>query len=140
MLLARLAAATALCAALATPAFAADPVEGLWLVQAGTAKVKVAPCAADKAKMCGQITWLKNAGAKDANNPDESLRSRPIMGMLMIRDFKSAGPGKWTGGKIYDPNSGKTYGSKMSANPDGTLKVEGCIAVVCQAQTWKRAS
>ncbi|WP_312165863.1 DUF2147 domain-containing protein [Phenylobacterium sp.] len=140
MLIARLAAATVLAAALATPALAADPVEGLWLVQSGTAKVKVAPCAADKARMCGQIAWLQTAGAKDANNPDASLRDRPVMGMLMIRDFKPAGPGKWTGGKIYDPNSGKTYGSKMSANPDGTLKVEGCVAVVCQAQTWKRAS
>ena len=140
MTLARLAAATALAAAIASPALADDPVEGLWLVQAGTAKVKVAPCASDKTKMCGQVAWLKTTGAKDANNPDASLRSRPIMGMLMIRDFKSAGPGKWTGGKIYDPNSGKTYGSKMSANPDGTLKVEGCITVVCQAQTWKRSS
>jgi uncharacterized protein (DUF2147 family) len=140
MTLARLAAATALAAAIASPALAADPVEGLWLVEAGSAKIKVAPCASDKSKMCGQVAWLKMAGAKDANNPDASLRSRPILGMLMIRDFKSAGPGKWTGGKIYDPNSGKTYGSKMSANPNGTLKVEGCVAVVCQAQTWKRAS
>ena len=140
MSLVRLAAATALAVAIASPALAADPVEGLWLVQAGTAKVKVAPCARDKSRMCGQVAWLKTPGAKDANNPDASLRSRPIMGMLMIRDFKSAGPGKWTGGKIYDPNSGKTYGSKMSANPDGTLKVEGCVAVVCQAQTWKRTN
>ena len=140
MTLARLAAATALAAAIASPALADDPVEGLWLVQAGTAKVKVAPCASDKTKMCGQVAWLKTTGAKDANNPDASLRSRPILGMLMIRDFKSAGPGKWTGGKIYDPNSGKTYGSKITANPDGTLKVEGCVAVVCQAQTWKKTS
>ena len=140
MTLARLAAATALAAAIASPALADDPVEGLWLVQAGTAKVKVAPCASDKTKMCGQVAWLKTTGAKDANNPDASLRSRPIMGLLMIRDFKPAGAGKWTSGKIYDPNSGKTYGSKMSANPDGTLKVEGCVAVVCQAQTWKRTS
>ena len=93
MTLARLAAATALAAAIASPALAADPVEGLWLVQAGTAKVKVAPCASDKTKMCGQVSWLKTTGAKDANNPDASLRSRPILGMLMIRDFKSAGPG-----------------------------------------------
>ena len=140
MTLARLAAATALAAAIASPALADDPVEGLWLIQAGTAKVKVAPCASDKTKMCGQVAWLKTTGAKDANNPDASLRSRPILGMLMIRDFKSAGPGKWTGGKIYGPNSGRTYGAKMTANPNGTLKVEGCIAVVCQAQTWKRTS
>ena len=139
MTLARLALATVAVVALATPALAADSVEGLWLVQAGTAKVKVAPCA-DKSKMCGQITWLKNGPAKDANNPDASLRERPLVGMLMIRDFKSAGPGKWTGGKIYDPSSGKTYGSKMNANADGTLKVEGCVSVVCQAQTWKRTN
>lgn len=139
MSLARLALASAAVAVLATPALAADPVEGLWLVEAGTAKIKVAPCA-DKAKMCGQISWLKNGAAKDANNPDASLRDRSLIGMLMIRDFKPAGPGKWTGGKIYDPSSGKTYGSKMSANANGTLKVEGCVSVVCQAQTWKRAN
>lgn len=144
----RLAAAFAAGAvlAMASSAQAADPVEGLWLVQSGTAKVRVSPCASDKSKMCGQIAWLKNpndkAGKplKDANNPDAGQRNRPIVGLLMIRDFKPAGPGRWTGGKIYDPNSGKTFGSKMSANPDGSLKVEGCIAVVCQAQTWKRAS
>lgn len=132
--------------ALATPALAADPVEGHWLVQGGSAKVRVAPCAADKTKMCGTIVWLKNPHdksgqpVKDANNPEASLRHRPLVGLNMIRDFKSAGPGKWTGGKIYDPGGGKTYGSKMSLNGDGTLKVEGCIAVVCQAQTWRRAS
>lgn len=136
---ARLALATLAVASLAAPALAADPVEGLWLVQAGSAKIKVAPCA-DKTKMCGQIVWLKNGPAKDANNPDTSLRDRSLIGMLMIRDFKPAGPGKWTGGKIYDPSSGKTYGSKMSANANGTLKVEGCVSVVCQAQTWKRAN
>ncbi len=130
----------------ASAAQAADPVEGLWLVQSGTAKVKVSPCAADKAKMCGAIVWLKSpndkAGQplKDANNPEPAQRSKPLVGLNMIRDFKSAGPGKWTGGKIYDPGAGKTYGSKMSLNPDGTLKVEGCISVVCQAQTWKRTS
>lgn len=146
MKFAQLAAGSAALALLATTAQAADPVEGLWLVQAGTAKVKVGPCAADKAKMCGVITWLKSPNGKDgqpqkdANNPDAAQRGRPVLGLSMIRDFKPAGPGKWTGGKIYDPTSGKTYGSKMSANPDGTLKVEGCVSVVCQAQTWKKTS
>lgn len=142
----RLAALTAAALSIASAAHAADAVEGLWAVQAGNAKVRVAPCATDKAKMCGQIAWLKNpndaAGQplKDGRNPDASQRNRPIVGLLMIRDFKSAGPGRWTGGKIYDPNTGKTYGSKLTANADGSLKVEGCIAVVCQAQTWKRTN
>ncbi|MDP3853849.1 DUF2147 domain-containing protein [Phenylobacterium sp.] len=130
-------------AAVAGAAQAADPVEGHWVTQGGGARIKVAPCAADKAKMCGTIAWVKAApGAtpKDDNNPDTALRARPLVGLSMIRDFKPSGAGKWTGGKIYNPSNGKTYVSKMSANPDGTLKVEGCVAVICQAQTWKRAS
>ncbi len=125
----------------AAPAFAADPVEGEWLTQAGTGKVRIAPCAGNADRLCGAISWLKNPAdqkATDTNNSDAKLRGRPILGLPMLHGFKSAGPGKWTGGKIYDPQSGKTYDSKLSINPNGTLKVEGCIAVICQAQTWKR--
>ena len=124
----------------AAPALAADPAEGEWLTQGGSGKVRIAPCPGQAGKLCGAISWLRPADAKatDANNPDPKLKTRPILGMPMLWGFKAAGPGKWTGGKIYDPNSGKTYDSKISVKPDGTLKVEGCILMVCQAQTWKR--
>ena len=136
-----LALAAGLALTAATPAFAADPVEGEWLTQAATGKVRIAPCPGKPNLMCGNISWLKdpaNATAKDTNNPDPALKSRPIMGMPMIWNFKQAAPGRWTGGKIYDPNTGKTYDSKISVNANGTLKVEGCVLMVCQAQTWKR--
>lgn len=126
----------------ATPAFAADPVEGDWLTQSGSGKVTIGPCPGKPALMCGRLTWLKDpadAVAKDTHNPDPALRTRTILGLPMIWNFKAAGqPGKWTGGKIYDPEAGKTYDSKISINANGTLKVEGCILVICQAQTWKR--
>lgn len=70
-------------AAVAGAAQAADPVEGQWLVESGTAKIKVAPCATDKARMCGVITWVKApAGAtpRDTNNPETSQRARPWWG------------------------------------------------------------
>lgn len=143
---ARLALAALALAAIGSTAQAADPVEGLWLVQSGTAKVRIAPCTTNRTLMCGTVAWLKTpndkAGQplKDANNPDAGQRGKPILGLNMIRDFKASGAGRWTGGKIYDPGAGKTYGSKMSLNPEGTLKVEGCIAMICQAQTWKRTS
>jgi len=121
----------------AAPAFAADAAEGEWLTQAGTAKVRIGPCATRPERMCGLVSWMKTP-RNDTSNPDASLRNRPILGMALIRNFKTSGPGKWTGGKIYDPESGKTYDSKMSVNANGTLKVEGCILMVCQAQTWKR--
>lgn len=124
---------------IAAPALAADPVEGEWLTQAGTAKVRIAPCAANGQRMCGTVVWLKNPAVKDTENPNAALRDRPILGMNLIRDFKPSAPGRWTGGKIYDPESGKTYDSKISAHANGTLKVEGCVLVVCRAQTWKKS-
>jgi uncharacterized protein (DUF2147 family) len=136
-----LAAALSLAAA---PAFAADPVEGDWMASGGIAKVHIAPCAGQAARLCGQIVWLKDPKDEtgqlkhDARNPDPKLRDRPIIGLPFLRDFKQAGPGKWTGGKIYDPDSGKTYDSKMQINANGTLKLDGCVLVICQAQTWTR--
>jgi len=133
-----LAAGLALAAA---PAFAADPVEGEWFTVGATAKVRIGPCPGKADRMCGVIAWLKNpadAKATDSKNPDARLKSRTLLGLPMIRDFKQAAPGRWTGGKIYDPGSGKTYDSKIGVSPDGTLKVEGCVLVVCQAQTWRR--
>jgi uncharacterized protein (DUF2147 family) len=124
----------------ATPALAADPVQGEWLTQTGSAKIRIGPCPGRPERMCGLVSWLPAANAKatDSNNPNPALKTRPIMGLPMIRDFKQAAPGRWTGGKIYDPNSGKTYDSKMSVNTNGTLKVEGCILMVCQGQTWRK--
>lgn len=129
--------------AFAIGAQAASPVQGDWITQSASGKVRVAPCGE---RLCGTIVWLKNPidrttgqPQKDANNPDPSLRTRPVVGLLLIKDFKAARDGRWTGGTIYDPESGKTYASKIALNPDGSLKVEGCIAIICQAQTWKRA-
>lgn len=136
--------AAALSLAFVAPAFAADPVEGDWLTQDGAAKVHVAPCAGAPAKLCGKITWLKEPNEngqpkRDAHNPDAALRSRPIVGLPFLRDFSQVGPGKWKGGKIYDPQSGKTYDSKMQVNANGTLKLDGCVLMFCQSQTWKRS-
>ena len=127
--------------ALAAPAFAADPVEGDWIPPDGGSKIRIAPCADNPAQVCGKISWLPAATAKnlDSNNPKAELKTRPVLGIQTFSGFKSAGPGKWTGGKLYDPSSGKTYTGKLTAAGNGTLKVEGCVIGICQAQTWKRA-
>jgi uncharacterized protein (DUF2147 family) len=141
-------AAAALAAALmaATSAGAAsDPVFGDWLTVQGVAKMRVGPCAANPALTCATALWLKSgkdeAGAArlDANNPDATLRSRPLVGLQLISDLKREAPGVWKDGKVYVPETGRTARANMTANPDGTLKVEGCVAMICQAKTWTKA-
>lgn len=127
-------------------AAAADPAEGVWLTPGGQSKVQVAPCRNDAKRLCGNIVWLKNPKRKDGSpvldgsNPDPKLRTRPILGLSFITGFRRDAPGRWSGGKIYNPSDGKTYASKLSIQPDGTLKVEGCVLVVCRGQTWTRTT
>jgi uncharacterized protein (DUF2147 family) len=137
--------AVALVAAPAARA-APDPVAGDWLTVAGAAKVRVAPCAGSPALMCATLLWLKDGkdptgGPKrDLNNPDTVLKGRVLVGVILVSDLKRQAPGQWADGKIYVPETGRTARANMSLNADGTLKVEGCVAVICQAKTWTKAN
>lgn len=53
----------------------------------------------------------------------------------MLEGFKQKAKG-WTGGTIYNPKEGKTYGSKIKLLADGVLEVKGCIGPICQTQHW----
>jgi uncharacterized protein (DUF2147 family) len=125
--------------ALAAPAHAAAPIAGRWITVEGDSIVTIGPCGGGK--LCGRITtFLKrppNANPVDNKNPDPALRGRPILGLAVLSGFSDAGK-DWRG-RIYDPRSGKSYKSILSRNPDGTLKVQGCIAFFCQTQLWRRA-
>jgi uncharacterized protein (DUF2147 family) len=129
-------------ALLASPAFAASPV-GLWATEGAKGQVRIEPCGE---KLCGKIVALaepNNAEGqpkRDRNNPDESLRERPIVGLPILRDFvpEKDEANKWSGGTIYDPEAGKTYKCTMTLQADGTLEVRGYIGMplLGRSQTW----
>jgi len=74
----------------------------------------------------------------DSNNKDKSLRDRSIVGINLIKGFKfQKGLNEYKGGKIYDPRSGNTYKSNLYLNQDGLLKVEGCLAFICDGEEWQ---
>lgn len=124
---------------LAMPALAAAPVAGRYVTEDGSGVIEIGRCGAT---MCGKLVRIlkaePNAPKTDVNNSDPALRSRPILGMPILAGFSDAGK-DWRG-RIYDPRNGKTYKSIVSRNGDGTLKVQGCIAFLCQTQTWKPAA
>lgn len=72
----------------------------------------------------GKFVWLAKP-RKDIKNPDKALRNRDILGMELLKGL-TYDDGSYSGGDIYDPESGKTYSCKMSF--DGSrLKVRGYI-------------
>jgi uncharacterized protein (DUF2147 family) len=123
----------------ATPAHAAPaPVTGKWITTEGDSVITISQCGKT---VCGRISKIlvttPDANLRDVNNPNPKLRSRSIVGLPILTQFKPDGK-KWRG-KIYDPRNGKQYRSILTLLKNGKLKVEGCIAFFCQSQYWTRA-
>jgi uncharacterized protein (DUF2147 family) len=76
----------------------------------------------------------------DLENPDASLRERPIVGLRILSGFTYDGDGRWSGGTIYDPANGKTYKSRLTHAGADTLDVRGYVGVPLfgRSTTWKR--
>ncbi|CUJ86228.1 hypothetical protein RUE5091_00439 [Ruegeria denitrificans] len=121
-------------ATMATTAFAADPVDGLWKTQPGDTggylHVTVAECGS---AVCGTID---SAFSADGNQNLEYEN----LGKQIIWDMVPEGGGTYDSGKIWDPERNKTYNSKMTLDSQNELTVKGCVAggLVCRGQTWTR--
>lgn len=122
----------ALAAALSLAAVAAQAqgIEGIFQTQANDngdiGMVQFAPCGD---RYCG--TLIKSFHA------DGTAFDSPNHGRQIVWDMADNGGGKFSGGKIWDPGADKTYNSKMVLS-GSTLKVSGCISVLCRSQTWVR--
>lgn len=120
-----------------------DAILGVWETGSGKARVKI-----DKVgdKFYGKIVWLReplNEEGKpkvDKNNPDENLRTAPILGYKLIKDFSYKGEKTWEDGTIYDPENGSTYSCTIKMTDENTLDVRGFIGVSLFGRTdvWKR--
>jgi uncharacterized protein (DUF2147 family) len=140
-------------AILATPSFSAsDDILGAWFNQDKDAKIEIFKCGND---YCGKIIWLKEpvypAASKegtpgtpklDTKNPDAAHRKDPLMGLQMIYGFQPSGDGQWKNGKIYDPDSGKTYSAKATLVSHDQLDLRGFIGIslIGRTERWTRAS
>jgi uncharacterized protein (DUF2147 family) len=111
-----------------------------WRTASGSGIVRFERC--EGARLCGSIVRVLTpgqAGATDANNPDPALRSRPVQGLRILSGFTASGHGVWTGGRIYNPEDGRSYRSELRIGRDGRLQVKGCVGPVCQTQHWTQA-
>ena len=123
---------------------------GEWVTPGFGSVVQLAPCAVRtderaEPRLCGQIVWLWEATdvdgqpMRDQRNPEPQLRDRLLVGAEILWRFGQAEPGVWTGGRVYNPDDGRTYrGSIRQIDPD-TLRLKGCaLRVFCKTQTWRR--
>ena len=123
----------------------ADAILGKWLNEDKDAHVEIYK---ENGKYYGKIVWLKEPNEEltgkpklDDENEDESLRSRPIMGLVILKDFVFDGDDEWEDGTIYDPKNGSTYSCYMNFGDATTLKIRGYIGIswIGRNTYWTRA-
>ena len=128
----------------ATGAAAETPsVLGDWATAGYEARVEIERCG-NSAALCATVVWLWNpvdergGHRTDRQNPDPALRSRPLVGLVILDGLRPTAPGAWGGGRIYDPATGNQYGAALRLKAPGILEVEGCLAIFCRTQVWRR--
>ena len=88
----------------------------------------------------GKIVGGNSPQRQDQHNPDPARRSQLLLGQVIFQGMKYDGEGKWSGGTIYDPDSGRTYKCRLERLDAERLQVRGFIgfALLGRSQVWTR--
>ena len=122
-------------------ALADEAANGVWMLDSGKVTVRIAPCGSE---LCGSIVGLAKPLNKegqpkvDKKNPNESLRSRPLIGLTILANMRPSGDNKWKG-TIYNADDGRTYSSYMKISGDN-MKVKGCVGPFCKTMVFVRTN
>ena len=119
-----------------------DEIVGIWQNSSGKGHVQIFQ---RSGRYYGKIVWLRDAvdangrPKVDRKNEDPALRTKPLIGLTMLRDFEYDN-GEWSDGYIYNPSDGKEYKGYMKMKDPNTLDVRGYIGITLfgKTDTWTR--
>jgi uncharacterized protein (DUF2147 family) len=135
--------ASILLASVLATASAADTTNaqilGTWKTPKHDGKVVIEECGA---AICGRVIdgreLRANPNQTDVRNPNVSKRERKILGLNILEGY-TGGPTAWTGGTVYDPQTGDSSSdSTLTLQSPNTLVVKGCRLVFCRSETWTK--
>jgi len=106
---------------LATSTRAADPY-GVWMRPSTGTQVNFYDCGG---KLCGKIVAVK----------DQSRRSE--VGTVIMTGASQSGDNQWKG-NLLNTENGKTYNGVVTMTGPNALRLEGCVAFICQGETWSK--
>jgi uncharacterized protein (DUF2147 family) len=113
--------------------FVAPPIDnrilGLWQSAENDLRVEVY---LQNGQYNARIAWFLCEGNDppiadhyDTKNPDPALRHRPWLGLNTLEKLTYGGNNEWSGGKVYDPNSGNTFDATVRLVSANQITVRG---------------
>lgn len=99
-------------------------------------------------KYYGKIVWMLEPNDPvtkkpklDVENPDEKLRSQPVVNLVVLKNLTYQGNKTWGGGEVYNPEDGKTYSCDLTLKDPSALDIHGYvmgISFLGKTRTWTR--
>jgi uncharacterized protein (DUF2147 family) len=114
-----------------------DAAVGVWFNAEKDGKIQIYK---QGDKYFGKIVWSK-APRKDTENPDDKLKSRELVGTVILNNFKFTGK-SWEDGSIYDPKNGKTYSCIIKTKGANSLDIRGFVGISLIGRTtnWTKTT
>jgi uncharacterized protein (DUF2147 family) len=116
----------------------AAQIVGNWLTEQRNGIIQIS--VAEDGTYQGRIVGGNEPQRVDQHNPDQAKRSHSLLGQIIFQGMKYDGDGKWSGGTIYDPDSGRSYKCRVEQLDQDRLQVRGFIgfALLGRSQVWMR--
>ncbi len=119
----------------------ADAIKGVWLSENKRLKVEIY---AVNNVYFGKILWLYEQNDPetgkpklDKENPDPNKRSRPLIGLQVLKDFRFK-DGFWQDGYVYNSQNGNTYACEIWLEGKDMLVLRGYWGFVYHTEKWTR--
>ncbi len=120
----------------------AQKFEGTWLNASKEGRIEILK---KGNTYIGKLIWIKEPNDEsgkpklDKNNPNASLKQRPLLGIELVKDMKLQ-DGILEDGTVYDPKSGKTYSCKIKLVGQDKMELRGFVgfSMLGRTETWTR--
>lgn len=122
-----------------------DALLGRWLSSRRKNQVQIYK---QGGKYYGRLVWMAEPVDEatgqpktDVKNPDQKLRSRPVLNLTMMTDLVYKGNNVWSGGQVYNPEDGRTYSCELTLKDTNTLDIRGYVLgmpFLGRTRTWTR--
>ncbi|GAB2585464.1 DUF2147 domain-containing protein [Spirosoma areae] len=122
-----------------------DAVLGRWLSAKKRNQVQIYK---QGNKYYGKLVWMLEPNDPvtkkpkvDRENPDENLRDRPMMNVVLLTGLTYKGNNVWGDGEIYNPEDGKTYSCEITLKDANAIDLRGYvmgISFLGKTRTWTR--
>lgn len=124
--------------------FGQDQILGKWLTASKRAHIEIFK---QGDKYYGKIVWIRDPVDPETNkpwldkfNPDKSIRTKPVMEMVILKNFNYyKNDREFRDGTLYDPRKGVTYKGKMWLSDNNTLRMRGYVLIFFyETEKWTR--